>query len=99
MYSRRKLRELNETISYVMAYAPDHFPKRDFQPPDGQWNLERLYSKLRKDFEELAYSFGENPPLDECRAGIEKSYESYVNGDNVVGLLQIQAVLHRILEL
>ena len=64
---REKLAELKEGVAYTMIYAPDRFPYRDFRPPDGQMNLDRIYEEMQAEFAELAKARGESP--DDQRLG------------------------------
>jgi hypothetical protein len=48
MYVMETIDDLWEHIAYVLAYAPDKFPYRDFLPDDQQMNLERAFEQLRK---------------------------------------------------
>lgn len=99
MNLREKVGEIEETIAYTMAYAPDRFPNLEFLPLDGQWNLDRIFMKLREQFEEIAKIHGESAPIPECRAAIEQSCKSYQEGDSTAGLLRIQEVYHAFLEM
>lgn len=47
MYVVETVDDLWNHIAYVMAYAPDSFPYRDFLAPDQQMNLDRAFEQLR----------------------------------------------------
>jgi hypothetical protein len=91
---RDRLGELQDTIAYVMAYAPDRFPMEDYLPQHEQMSLNRIYEEMRKVFSEVASGHGESSEIQECRTGIEESFESYRKGDMKNGFLRIQNVLH-----
>jgi hypothetical protein len=48
MFVMESVDDLWDHIAYVMGYAPDRFPYRDFLPDDEQLNLDRAFDQLRK---------------------------------------------------
>ena len=96
---REKLGDLIETVAFAMAYSPDAFPVRDFRPPDGQMNLEKVFEEMRDEFEVVAKGKGETAEIAQCRLGIEEAYWRYCRGDKIKGLLKLQEVYHILLEL
>ena len=91
---RHRLSELKDTIAYVMAYAPDRFPYRDYLPPDQQMDLDRAFDQLREEFDDVAKGRGESTEINQCRNGIEDAYKNYRKEDMKTGFLTIQDVLH-----
>ena len=83
MFVMESVDDLWNHIAYVMAYAPDQFPHRDFVADDEQMNLERAFSQLRQGVE-IAYPEAEYVDkrfllydiLDRCHA-------HYKAGENV----------------
>lgn len=54
MFAMKSVNDLWDHIAYVMAYAPDQFPYREFIPDDQQMNLDRAFDQLREGVE-VAY--------------------------------------------
>lgn len=48
MFVMESVNDLWDHIAYVMAYAPDQFPYRDFLSDDEQMTLERAFEQLRQ---------------------------------------------------
>jgi hypothetical protein len=75
--------DLWDHIAYVMAYAPDQFPYRDFLPDDQQMNLDRAFEQLRQGVE-IAYP---EPEFASKRTTLndilDRSYAGYRAGEDV----------------
>jgi len=54
MFVMESVDDLWDHIAYVLAYAPNDFPYRDFLPADQQMNLDRAFEQLRQGIE-IAY--------------------------------------------
>lgn len=93
---KHRLGELKDVIAYVMAYAPDRFPHRDYLGPEEQVDLHSIFNQVREGFEDIAISRGESVVVQQCRHGIEDAYQSYRSGDRKAGFLAIQDVLHKL---
>ena len=70
-------------IAYVLLYAPDHFPFRDFLPDDQQMNLDRAFDQLRRGVE-VAYP----EPSDDSKRVLlndilDRSYSAYKAADEI----------------
>ena len=48
MFVMENVDDLWNHIAYVVAYAPDQFPYRDFIPADQQMTLDRAFEQLRQ---------------------------------------------------
>lgn len=48
MFVMENTDDLWDHIAYVMGYAPDRFPYRDFLPADQQMDLTRAFDQLRQ---------------------------------------------------
>ena len=90
---------VKETIAYIIAYAPDAFPFRDYCAPDEQIDLDRAYSELRAEFGELSKAVKDDVQIAQCLQGIEESYQHYKAGDMKAGILKIQEVLHAVMKM
>lgn len=85
MFVMKSVDDLWDHIAYVMAYAPDDFPYRDFVADDEQMNLERAFDQLRQGVE-IAYpeqSFASKRI--ELNNILDRAYAAYQNGDDVAG--------------
>ena len=51
MFKMESVDDLWNHIAYVLAYAPDRFPHRDFLPPHQQMNLPLAFQQLRQGVE------------------------------------------------
>jgi hypothetical protein len=85
---------LAEEIAFALACAPDQYPVEDFLPPDKQDNLDRNFAKMRIRFDAVAESFSGANEIEDCRSGIEASYQLYKSGDRLGGLKRLNAVHH-----
>jgi outer membrane protein assembly factor BamD (BamD/ComL family) len=75
--------ELWDHIAYVMAYAPDNFPYRDFVAPDKQMNLDRAFEQLR---DGIRIAYPENDAAEKhasLNALLDSAYAAYRNGECV----------------
>lgn len=81
MFVMKSVDDLWEHIAYVMAYAPDHFPYRDFVSEDQQMNLERAFDQLREGviiaYPEAAYADKRNT----LNSILDRSYAAYKSND------------------
>jgi hypothetical protein len=70
-------------IAYVLLYAPDQFPYRDFIPDDQQMNLDRAFEQLRQGID-VAYP---EPSFATKRVALndilDRSYSAYQAGDDI----------------
>ena len=81
---------LYDFIGYVVLCAPDDFPKRDYLPPDRQMNLDRAFEELRLAIELVEADF---PGADLQRGlsvALNRSLQSYRQGDVVAGAHSLQ---------
>jgi hypothetical protein len=83
MFVMKSVDDLWDHIAYVMAYAPNDFPYRDFIPEDQQMNLDRAFDQLREGVE-VAYP---EPSYASKRAflnGIlDRSYAAYKSNEEI----------------
>lgn len=83
MFVMESVEDLWGHIAYVMGYAPDRFPYRDFIADDEQMNLDRAFDQLRKGVD-IAYP---EPSSESKRAllnGIlDRSYAAYKSKDEI----------------
>jgi hypothetical protein len=91
------LGELIDFIAYVVLYAPDKFPKRDFLKVEEQLNLERAFDELRYGLDCAAKEVGESPVIGTCRAMLEQAFTHYREGRINPGAWKLQEML-RLLE-
>jgi hypothetical protein len=83
MYVMESVDDLWDHIAYVLGYAPDSFPYRDFIPDDQQMNLDRAFDQLRQGVV-IAYpedSFVEKRAM--LNEILDRSYALYEAGDDV----------------
>jgi hypothetical protein len=70
-------------IAYVLAYAPDRFPKEDFLAADQQMNLEMAFEQLREGvlvaYPEEGFATKRNYLFEL----LDRSYIAYGNGDEL----------------
>lgn len=78
--------DLIDTVSFVMRYAPDRFPHREFLPPQMQMNLERSFRVVRQEIAVLAGFLDDSRLLDRCCELVDSAYRSYDAGDSRAGL-------------
>jgi hypothetical protein len=85
MFLMNSINDLWEHIAYVLAYAPDRFPFRDFLSDDEQMNLDRAFDQLRQGVI-IAYP---EPSFESKRVALytllERSYLAYKKGDEIAG--------------
>lgn len=83
MFVMESVDDLWNHIAYVLAYAPDQFPHRDFLADDRQMNLYRAFEQLRQGVD-IAYP---EPEFEARRASLNSildlSYEAYQAGEDV----------------
>lgn len=81
MFKVESVDDLWDHIAYVLAYAPDKFPHRDFLSPDQQMTLDRAFEQLREGVT-LAYP---EEAFSDKRAKLftllDHSYTAYKAGD------------------
>ena len=83
MFLMQTVEDLWQHIAYVLAYAPDRFPYRDFLPDDQQMNLELAFKQLRQGvtiaYPDIAFA--------DKRASLngilDQSYAAYKAGEDV----------------
>ncbi|MFY8140756.1 MAG: hypothetical protein ACOVMO_08555 [Caulobacter sp.] len=83
MFVMESVDDLWDHIAYVLGYAPDRFPHRDFLPADEQMNLDRAFDQLRQGVT-LAYpepeAHAKRRLLNEL---LDASYAAYQAGDEI----------------
>src|SRR5688500_7913117 len=83
MFLMTSVDDLWDHIAYVIAYAPDRFPYRDFIAADQQMNLEKALDQLRQGAT-IAYpeeqSHAKRALLN---AILDESYAAYLSGNEV----------------
>ncbi len=83
MFVMESVDDLWNHIAYVMAYAPDQFPYRDFLADDEQMTLDRAFEQLRQGVE-IAYPEAEFADKRAHLNGIlDQSYAQYQAGENI----------------
>lgn len=83
MFAMKSVDDLWDHIAYVMAYAPNEFPYRDFIPEDQQMNLDRAFDQLREGVE-VAYpepSYASKRAL--LNSILDRSYAAYRADDEI----------------
>jgi hypothetical protein len=85
MYKIDSVDALYDHIGYVVIYAPDKFPYRDYLPDDEQMNLDLAFEQLRQGVE-IAYPDDYFPERREgLYAMLDQSLAAYRAGDDVGG--------------
>lgn len=83
MFTIESVDDLWNHIAYVLAYAPDRFPHRDFLAPDQQMTLDRAFEQLRAGavlaYPEDAYS----AKRAKLFGLLDRSYAEYKSGDEI----------------
>ncbi len=83
MFVMESVDDLWDHIAYVMGYAPDRFPYRDFLPDDEQMNLDRAFDQLREGVK-VAYPEPSYEPKRTLLNGIlDRSYAAYKSNDEI----------------
>lgn len=83
MFVMESVDDLWNHIAYVMGYAPDRFPYRDFLPDDEQMNLDRAFDQLRKGVK-IAYPDHSYQSKRILLNGIlDRSYAAYKSNDEI----------------
>jgi len=83
MFVMESVDDLWNHIAYVMAYAPDRFPYRDFLADGEQMTLDRAFEQLRQGVQ-IAYpeaEFADKRAL--LRDILNKSHALYQAGENI----------------
>jgi hypothetical protein len=84
------LEDLYEFVGYVILYAPDRFPYRDFLSDDDQMNLDRAFSSLRDGIEFASARIRDPMQLKKLGTVLDNSYAAYQAGDVVRGSRSLQ---------
>lgn len=83
MFVMESVDDLWNHIAYVMAYAPDHFPYRNFLADNEQMNLDRAFAQLRQGVE-VAYPEAEFADKRVLLYDIlDRCYAQYQAGENI----------------
>ena len=90
MNSVRDIDSLYNFIGYVLIYAPDRFPKRDFRPPDQQINLDRAFDELRAGTRFIDPEVADEAKQKTLASLLDQSLEAYRKGDEVKGAHLLQ---------
>ncbi|WP_342250171.1 hypothetical protein [Sphingomonas sp. OTU376] len=72
-------------IAYVLGYAPDKFPYRDFLPADGQMTLDRAFEQLHAG---VLIAYPEDQWAEKRRELhdiLDRSFLAYRNGQEIEG--------------
>jgi hypothetical protein len=83
MFEMKSVDDLWDHIAYVMGYAPDRFPHREFLPDDQQMTLDLAFDQLRKGVE-IAYpepSYASKRAL--LNGILDRSYAAYKSNDEI----------------
>jgi len=77
-------------IAYVISYAPNRFPYRDYLGPDGQMDLDKAFGQLRAGVT-IAYPEDEySSKREDLEAILRRSHEAYQSGDDIRGIRLLQ---------
>ena len=83
MFVMESIDDLWDHIAYVLGYAPDRFPYRDFLPVDQQMNLERAFDQLRQGVV-IAYPEDDAEPKRAVLFGkLDQSFAAYRAGEEL----------------
>lgn len=84
MFLMESVDDLWDHIAYVLAYAPNNFPYRDFLPVTEQMTLDLAFEQLKKGVL-IAYP---EPQYEDRRSALyellRQSHEAYTQGDEIV---------------
>jgi hypothetical protein len=79
-------RELFSFIKYVLLYAPDKFPSRDFLKPEEQLNLDRAFDELNRGLQFLPErQRGDSVLMQQLKRLLADSLQAYKKGEDVRG--------------
>lgn len=85
MFVIESVDDLWNHIAYVLAYAPDRFPYRDFLSRDEQMTLDKAFEQLHAGVL-IAYPENDNADRrDDLQKLLDRSYIAYRNGDEMLG--------------
>lgn len=83
MFVMKSIDDLWDHIAYVVAYAPNQFPYRDFVAADQQMNLERAFNQMREGvmiaYPEASYA----SKRDALNGLLDRSYSAYRDDDKI----------------
>lgn len=99
MFTMKSADDLWEHIAYVIAYAPDHFPYRDFIPHDEQMDLERAFFQLRQGVDIVYPEESFSSKRVALNNILNDAYSAYQNGDEVAGAHFLNAFQDNIFKL
>ena len=96
MFVMASMNDLWNHIAYVLVYAPDSFPYRDFLAPDEQMTLDRAFQMLRAGVE-IAYPEAQfaDKRTELCDI-LDSSLSAYRKGHDVQGGTLLNAFESRI---
>ncbi|SEQ47933.1 hypothetical protein [Sphingobium sp. YR768] len=83
MFVMHTVDDLWDHIAYVLGYAPDRFPYRDFLPDDQQMTLGRAFEQLH---EGIAIAYPEarsEQKRQELHAILDQSHAAYRSGEEI----------------
>ncbi len=83
--------ELRDFVAYVVLYAPDRFPFRDFLTSEEQLDLEKAFQELRRGLSFLKRRVPDGNRFASLSRLLEDSLEAYRKGDAVKGAHLLQA--------
>ncbi len=84
------LEDLQEFISYMVAYAPDEFPEEDYLQPEEQLNLEKAFQEIFRGMEMVDRALKDPIRAKKLRTMLEESLQAYREGDDVRGAHLLQ---------
>lgn len=83
MFVMESIDDLWDHIAYVVAYAPNKFPYRDFIAAEQQMNLDSAFDQLRQGLK-MAYPEPVfSSKRDELNDLLDRSYLAYRNNENI----------------
>lgn len=85
MFVMESVDDLWDHIAYVLGYAPNRFPYRDFLPPDEQMTLDKAFEQLHAGVV-IAYpeeQFSEK--REDLHRILDRSFLAYRNGQEIEG--------------
>ena len=85
MFVMETVDDLWDHIAYVLVYAPDRFPYRDFLPANEQMTLDRAFEQLHAG---VLIAFPEDEFVEkrrELHAVLDRSFLAYRNGYEIDG--------------
>ena len=84
------LHSLYDFIGYVVLYAPDRFPQREYLQPEEQMNLERAFTELRNAIQFVPLGSGTKIDRETLSSVLDESLALYNRGNEVAAPHRLQ---------